>query len=144
MVVDPYEVVLGALAIAIMICVPILAVFVFDLLVGRWDQTIEHWRNVRALRNQHGVPIERLAADLRRLRADLSHDETRSATHQIGARLAYDGLLIQACDMLGVQHDLRETTAGFDRDIERLRVEAALESAGLVLTDPRRRGQDVW
>lgn len=142
-VVDLYQILLGALAVVIMICVPIISVFALDLLVGRWEHSLEHRRDVRALRHCHGRPIEQLAADLRRLRADLEHDQHRSATHQIGSRLAYDSLLIEACAMLGVVHELDHPTGGMVREIERVRVEAALQSAGLVLTD-HRRGQDVW
>lgn len=141
-VVDLYQILLGVVAVVIMICVPILSVIALDLVIGRWEQTLEHRRGVRAMRHCHGRPIEQLAADLRRLRADLEHDEHRSATHQIGSRLAYDGLLIEACAMLGVGHELDHPTGGMVREIERVRVEAALQSAGLVLTD-HRRGQDV-
>jgi hypothetical protein len=123
----------------------------FDLLAGRWDETFTSWKqnrrlarehrlNLRALRRQHGIPIERLAADLRRLRAAIASDEHRSAAHQMGNRLAYDRVLVQACTMLGIEHELDEETSGIERDIERLRVEADLESAGVVIST-RRYGQ---
>lgn len=151
MAVDLYQVILGAMAVAIMVLVPILSVLLYDLLVGRWDDTIHRWRErrssaaahrqgVRELRHQQGVPIEQLAADLRRLRAILGTDAHRSAAHQMGNRLAYDKLLMQVCEMLEIEHDLASESIGFERDIERIRVEAELERAGLILTD-RRFGQ---
>ncbi len=97
-------------------------------------QRAEHRRNVSALRHQCGIPIERLAADLRRLRRIIAADAARSAAHQLGNRLAYDRLLIQCCEMLGIVHELDRETGGHDRDIERLRVEAELERAGLILS----------
>ncbi len=97
-------------------------------------QRAEHRRNVSALRHQCGIPIERLAADLRRLRRIIAADAVSSAAHQVGNRLAYDRLLTQCCAMLGIVHELDRETAGHDRDIERLRVEAELERAGLILS----------
>ena len=151
MAVDLYQVVLGGIAVAIMVFVPILTVLFYDLLVGRWDDALHRWRErrssaaahrqaVRELRHQQGVPIEQLAADLRRLRAILGTDAHRSAAHQMGNRLAYDKLLMQVCEMLEVEHDLQSESIGFERDIERIRVEAELERAGLILSD-RRFGQ---
>ena len=37
MSVDLYQVILGGIAVAIMVLVPILCVVVYDLLAGRWD-----------------------------------------------------------------------------------------------------------
>jgi ABC-type phosphate transport system auxiliary subunit len=149
--VDLYQVILGAIAVAIMVLLPILSVLLYDLLVGRWDDRLRRWRErrssaaahrqaVRELRHQQGVPIEQLAADLRRLRAILGNDAHRSAAHQMGNRLAYDRLLMEVCQMLEIEHDLESESIGFERDIERIRVEAELERAGLILSD-RRFGQ---
>jgi len=151
MAVDLYQVILGCIAVAIMLFVPILSVVIYDLLVGRWDEGLHRWRDrrssavahrhaVRELRHQQGVPIEQLAADLRRLRAILGTDAHRSAAHQMGNRLAYDKLLMQVCEMLEVENDLDGDSIGLERDIERIRVEAELERAGLILSD-RRFGQ---
>ena len=149
--VDMYQLVLGAIAVAIMVLVPIGCVLVWDLLAGRWDASIRRWkqgradsadhrRMIRALREQQGAPIEQLAADLRRLRAALATDEHRSAAHQMGNRLAYDKLMIQICEMLDIEHDLAGDSIGMERDIERVRIEAELERAGVALSD-RRFGQ---
>lgn len=153
---DPYQVFLAAVAIALMIGLPLLLHFAFEALCGGWEERFSRWRfefsmdwrsrgrgamarkrDVRALRRQNGVPIERVAADIRRLRLLVSLESERSAVQQLGARLAYDQVLIQACSMLGLEHELVDGTAGMDREIERLRVEAALENAGLALIDRR-------
>jgi hypothetical protein len=146
--VDVYQVVLGAIAVSIMILVPIGVVLLYDLIAGRWDAAIARWResrqqsaerrrNLRAMRKQHGMPLEQVAANLRRLRGVLTVDSHRSAAHQMGNRLAYDQVLIQACEMLEIEHELGGQSAGMERDIERLRVEAELERAGVVLSDRR-------
>ena len=148
--VDVYQVVLGAIAVSIMILVPVGVVLLYGLLAGRWDAAISNWResrrqkaerrrNLRAMRRQQGVPLEQVAANLRRLRGVLTVDAHRSV-HQIGNRVAYDQVLIQASEMLQIEHDLAKRSAGMERDIERLRVEAELERAGVVLSD-RRYGQ---
>jgi hypothetical protein len=149
--VDVGQVVLGIFAVSVIILAPILCLALYDLSCGRWDETLKRWhdagrmsaehrRNLRALKRQQGVPIEQVAADLRRLRLVISGDEHRSAAHQIGNRLAYDKVLMQACNMLGIEHELAEESSGLDRDIERLRVEAELERAGVVIST-RRYGQ---
>ena len=151
MAVDLYQVILGGIAVALMVLVPILSVLLYDLLVGRWDEGIGRWRErrsaaaahrraVRELRHQQGVPLEQLAADLRRLRGILGTDAHRSAAHQMGNRLAYDKLLMQVCEMLEIEHDLEADSIGFERDIVRIRVVEELERAGLILSD-RRYGQ---
>ena len=144
--VDTYQVVLGALAVVIMVMVPIGCVLLWDLLAGRWDESItrfrerqitsvEHRRTLRALRRIQGAALERLAADLRRLREIVRADAHRSAAQQLGNRLAYDQVLIQACSMLEIEHELSEDTTGIERDIERFRVEAELERAGVTVSD---------
>ena len=148
--VDVYQVVVGAFAVSIIILVPVGMVLLYGLLAGRSDAAISNWResrrqkaerrrNLRAMRRQQGVPLEQVAANLRRLRGVLIVDAHRSV-HQIGNRAAYDQVLIQASEMLQIEHDLAKRSAGMERDIERLRVEAELERAGVVLSD-RRYGQ---
>ena len=147
---DVYQVVLGAIAVSIMILVPVGVVLLCGLVAGRWNAAISNWResrrqkaerrrNLRAMRRQQGVPLEQVAANLRRLRGVLTVDAHRSV-YQIGNRVAYDQVLIQASEMLQIEHDLAKRSAGMERDIERLRVEAELERAGVVLSD-RRYGQ---
>jgi len=149
--VDSYQMVLGAVAVTVMVLVPILCVLCYDLLAGRWDESVAAWRErravrrshrqaLKALREQQGLPLEQVVADLRRLRTVVGEDADRSAAQQLGNRMAYDRLLAQTCDMLEVHHDLREECMGMERDIERFRVEAELERVGVRVTD-RRFGQ---
>ncbi len=141
---DKKEVRLTILASAILVGVPLIANAVLDLLSGRWDEQLGRRRPAEPADGPEpaphlrGRPIEQLAADLRRLRMAVANDQQRSATHQLANRVAYDQLLMQACEMLNVPHRLGERTAGPERDIERIRVEAELERAGIVLSSAGR------
>ena len=143
--VDKKEVRLTILASAILVGVPLIANAIHDLLSGRWDEHLGRRRPPDSDAGEpaphlRGRPIEQLAADLRRLRVAVATDHPRSATHQLANRVAYDHLLMQACEMLDVPHDLGKQTAGRERDIERIRVEAELERAGIVLSPAGRSG----
>ncbi len=150
--VDPYQLILGIIALTLVVLAPIGFILAYEGLAGRFDSGVSRWRermaerrvhkaNIKALRDQRGVPIEQLAADLRRLRTAIGQDHHRSAAHQLGNRLAYDRVLMQVCAMLDVEHELERALAGLDQDIERVRVEAELERAGIVVGDNRRFGQ---
>ncbi|MFI1995839.1 hypothetical protein [Actinoplanes sp. NPDC020271] len=79
------------------------------------------------------VPIEQLAYDLRRLDRQRRNGPLRSSEVCMAALLeAYDARLRLACRCLGVAEHLEPLT-GVDREIERLRLEARLEAAGLAL-----------
>ena len=137
---DTKQVRLTILASAILVGVPLIANAILDLLSGRWDEQLsnrpasEPADEAEGAPHLRGMPIEQLAADLRRLRTAVANDQQRSATHQLANRVAYDQLLMQACEMLDIPHGLGRKTAGPERDIERIRVEAELERAGVVLT----------
>ncbi|HEY5855485.1 MAG TPA: hypothetical protein VIW24_15905 [Aldersonia sp.] len=79
-------------------------------------------------------PIERLAADLRRVDLALrnlppgSTMVRRRATEQ-----AYDDLLREACRALDVPDRLDTVPTGLDRELERARVQRALQRAGLAI-----------
>ncbi|WP_216212174.1 hypothetical protein [Amycolatopsis aidingensis] len=79
-------------------------------------------------------PIERLAADLRRVHRSLrtlrqgAPVVRRRATNQ-----AYDALLVQACRAVEVPHRLEAELDGIERAAERLRVEEELRRAGLAI-----------
>jgi hypothetical protein len=77
-------------------------------------------------------PVERIAADLRRLAASVRHLPAGcSNTRRQGLLLAYDQTLAAGCRALGLAEVLSELPPGTDRDLERLRVESSLEAAGL-------------
>ncbi len=141
---DKKEIRLTILASAILVGVPLIANAILDHVSGRRDEYLSRGRPseppdaAAAAPHLRGRPIEQLAADLRRLRTAVANDQQRSATHQLANRVAYDHLLMQACEMLNIQHGLGMTTAGPERDIERIRVEAELERAGIVLSTASR------
>jgi hypothetical protein len=83
----------------------------------------------------HGPPIEQLAADLRRVHRTLQHLAPGTPiVRWLATRQAYDTLLVQACAAVEVGHRLDELPEGFERDMERLRVEEALRAKGLMLS----------
>lgn len=79
-----------------------------------------------------GPPIERLAADLRRVHRILAElPPGTPAVRRRATRQAYDALLVQACAAVDVPHRLDGLAEGVDREVERLRVEEALRAAGV-------------
>jgi len=79
-------------------------------------------------------PIQVVAADLRRLSKQLALVPSGSTLVRWKALwAAYDGVLVEASEMLELTHELTDQPPGMARDIERLRVLAALEEAGLVV-----------
>ena|SRR5680860_150484 len=79
-----------------------------------------------------GPPLERIAADLRRLRPEVRSPRPGvGMARQRGIVAAYDGVLVQAANALGVPTTLAEVPEGLDHEAERLRLEHALELAGL-------------
>lgn len=79
-------------------------------------------------------PIEKLAADLRRVHRLLAQfEQGTSAVRRIGARQAYDALLVEACDVVEVEQRLHEVPEGIEREVERLRLEESLRAAGLMV-----------
>lgn len=77
-------------------------------------------------------PIEKIAADLRRLRRHRTGIALRSPVWFAAVEKAYDDRLALACERLGITTYLDNVT-GVDREVERMRLEAALEAAGLRL-----------
>jgi hypothetical protein len=81
-----------------------------------------------------GLPIEQLAADLRRVhRLLVQCPDGTPMVRRVATREAYDELLRQACAAVDVHHDLDTMPEGLERDMERLRIEEALRSAGLTI-----------
>lgn len=90
-----------------------------------------------------GPPIERIAADLRRLRRELDQlrvefERPYRTARMTAALLAYDDRLVDACRALGVEQRLRDRN-GPPRPVERIRVERALAAEGLMLRPAPRR-----
>jgi len=79
-----------------------------------------------------GPPLEKLAADLRRLRAEVRSPRPGVAmAKQRGIVAAYDEVLVETARALGVPTTLAAVPEGLDHEAERLRLEHALEQAGL-------------
>jgi hypothetical protein len=78
--------------------------------------------------------IERVAADVRRIRRSLLTVSPRASAVRVHALyLAYDYVLVEAADILQVPHRIEHLPLGGARDLERLQLEASLEDAGLLL-----------
>ena len=79
-------------------------------------------------------PLQVVAADLRRLSRQLALVPAGASLVRWKALwAAYDDVLIEAADLLEVPHELPDAPAGMARDLERLRLLAALEGAGLTV-----------
>jgi hypothetical protein len=87
----------------------------------------------RPLADRRLPPVEQIAAELRRLhrqrRDGLSNESEKWSA---AVTTAYDAWLLAACRRLDITEHLT-TLAGMDLEIERIRVEGQLETAGLVL-----------
>lgn len=82
----------------------------------------------------HGMPIERIAADLRRLRHDVGTLPAQMPLQRRrGVIAAYDDALLDACHALELATTLADLPDGMEHDLERLRVEEELRRSGLVL-----------
>lgn len=82
-----------------------------------------------------GPPIERIAGNVRRLRAELATVPAGTPmARRVGLSRAYDDALADACRALGVPDTLSTLPPGLERDSERLHVEHELEEVGLRLT----------
>ncbi|MFO7191367.1 MULTISPECIES: hypothetical protein [Thermocrispum] len=89
-----------------------------------------HQARKRAPQPTH-PPIEQLSKNLRRVHRYLVElPDDAPAIRRKAAEEAYDALLISACEALEVEQQL-EKTSRLDRDLERLRIEEALQQAGL-------------
>lgn len=102
----------------------------------RLDHALRTADPVPALVHLRPPPIEQLAFDLRRLDRQRRGGLTLQSERWLAAvMVAYDERLCMACRCLGVRENLRPLD-GMDREIERVRVEGALEAAGLNLRQP--------
>ena len=84
-----------------------------------------------------GPPIERIAADAERIRAQVRHAPPGTPVARLrGWQAAYDDVLVAACQALALEQQLRVLPVGPVRDLERERVERMLVEAGLLLRPP--------
>jgi hypothetical protein len=100
------------------------------------------WRAYEAMNDRRdarprGRPIEQLARDARRLsRSFRTHPRGTSFVKYEAHRRAYDDVLSESCQALGLTHLLGVLAPGPELDAERRRVEGALELWGLDLGLP--------
>ena len=81
-----------------------------------------------------GMPIERIAADLRRIRPQALRPVSGTPyVRRLAIVAAYDDALLDACRALGVSTELDRITDALERESERLRAEHELEKAGVDL-----------
>jgi hypothetical protein len=81
-----------------------------------------------------GPPIEKLAADLRRVHRVLAgYEQGTPLVRRVGTLQAYDELLIQACRAVDVDQRIDRLRPGTELELERLRVEEQLRHAGLAI-----------
>lgn len=82
----------------------------------------------------YGMPIERIASDLRRIRPQARIQITGTPmARRRGIVAAYDDALLDACRALGVSTQLDVIHDDLERESERLRTEHELERAGVDL-----------
>jgi hypothetical protein len=85
-----------------------------------------------------GRPLERVVADVHRIRAEvLSPVPGASKVRRDATLAAYDDVLAEACRALGLPDHLTCLPHGTDRDAERLHTEWLLEQAGVPVTSRR-------
>lgn len=109
--------------------------------IGGW--TVAAARRCRLLPGPPALtrnpPVERIAASLRRLSWEGAHlPPGTPLVKRHAVWMAYDDRLIAACRALDVPQFLDELDDGPDRELERFRVEAALEDAGLRFRSDKR------
>jgi hypothetical protein len=79
-------------------------------------------------------PLQVVAADVRRLARSIALVPAGAPMARRRAlAAAYDDVLVEAADLLEIPHELRTSPEGPPRDVERLRLLATLESAGLTV-----------
>jgi hypothetical protein len=111
-------------------------------LLQRWfSGDLEHQRSARR-RAREGRstrvaaprrPIEAVAADVRRLARELAMVPSGIPQgKRLGLQAAYDDVLIEAATLLEIRHGLDQLPRSA-RGLERMRLVASLEAAGLVL-----------
>jgi hypothetical protein len=85
-----------------------------------------------------GPPLERTAADLRRIVAEIDTLSPHTpVARRHGLLLAYDDALVAACRALGVEERLTAMPLGPARHAERLRLECELQFEGLEIRPSR-------
>lgn len=129
---DSGDLTVNVIVYAALVFVPSAAlwtVFALPTLVRRCAD----WRLSRRV-HAPGRPIERVAADLRRLDRTLQQIPSgASMVRRRATQQAYDDLLREACRALGVADDLDAVGDGLAKEFERIRLQHVLARSGLVI-----------
>ena len=127
----------GALLQIVLITVGLVGAFaLLGLLTGLFCGTVRLRRPMRRRREPLTThrPLQQVAADLRRLSRQLTLVPAGAPqARRRGLQAAYDDVLVEAAALLDVPHAMRDSREGMARDVERLRLQAALTDAGLVV-----------
>lgn len=87
-------------------------------------------------REQLGPSLQRVVADVRRLRREVRGGQPCTHTRRVAVLAAYDGALLDLCRVAGVPDPPLADAADADRPFARLLTEAAVEDAGIALDPP--------
>ncbi|MDQ4054181.1 MAG: hypothetical protein M3237_15960 [Actinomycetota bacterium] len=91
-------------------------------------------RNEPSPTHPSGPPVEQIAADAQRIRAQIREAPPGVPVARMRGWLeAYDDVLVTACQALGLEERLGDLPEGAERDLERKRVERTLEGVGVLL-----------
>ncbi|MGH3738319.1 MAG: hypothetical protein ACRDT6_22340 [Micromonosporaceae bacterium] len=142
-------------ALASLPCLIAIVVVGLDDLTYRTGGVVDRFRTLKIpgqrpvdlLAPQEEDSIEQIAADLRDLATALAvapdESDPGAVVRREALRRAYETRLQDACRSLNIDEHL-DDLAGLDREIERLRVEGALQAEGLVLrAGPSPRGRET-
>lgn len=130
------SVLLGVLRVIAISLVPVVIMGAFLHVRALSESAIALARRLHLLRRPpvrpDGPPLETLAATLRRLRPRVHSPSPGTAVaRQRGITAAYDGALVNTARALDVPTTLDDLPEGLNQEFERLRLENALERAGL-------------
>ncbi len=119
----------------------LLALWVWPAWAWYRDRALRAGRALRLVKSPPvrpaGPPIEQIAADIRRVGAQIAQAPPRMPVAKLRGWLeAYDELLVAACQALGQPQRLSDLPEGGERDLERERVERLLMAAGLRMRSP--------
>jgi hypothetical protein len=128
--------VIGLLELVALALAPVLAVSALVRVNLAYEACVRLGRRVYLLETPPeppvGPPLEKLAADLRRLRPAARTPRPDTPPDLLLRTLtAYDEALVGSARALSVTTTLAGLPEGFDREVERRRLERALEAAGL-------------
>lgn len=100
----------------------------------RWIGRVSERRRLARYPEPRRRPLQVVAADVRRLARQLALVPAGAPMARRRAlAAAFDDVLVEAALLLDVPHELSSLPPGSARDLERLRLRAALQAAGLAV-----------